>query len=135
MTHPPKQFECHSLQNTTINQLFFAKPSYMVAFYLRKKKTQLFLTQLLNIFHPLNDLKSLLLTKFLTESIRLFRNTLNILFIIIPCLFLFLLLLFCSFYSFFMLPSILFFHLFPGTLRILVPAAGDICLVCLLCLF
>ena len=73
----------------------YHKLSYMATHYLIKKKTHSFVTQQLNIFYPCKNSKSLLFSKFPSESLNLSSNFLNC--FIIFTSYLILLYLFCNF--------------------------------------
>ena len=55
------------LTNSPLSKLYYMATNYLI----KKKKTHLFLTQLLNLFYPLKDLKSHLLSKFSLQSLTL----------------------------------------------------------------
>lgn len=83
-------------------------------------KNHLFLTQPLNIFHPMKDSKSLSFSKSLSP----FRNFTDILFIFTSHLFS------SNLYTTLLLSIPFFFSLFPGTPRILIPGGYDFLVYC-----
>ena len=94
-------FKLLELTNYSLSQTLLY--GYMATHYLIKKKKHSFLTQLLNIFYPLKDSKSLLFSKLSLESINPSRN-------FFKCFITFSILLSISFFD-------VFFKFIPGTLE------------------
>ena len=96
MIHSPEHLEFQ----IGFKLLELTKPS-LATHYLIKKKTHSFLTQQLNAFYPLKDLRSILFCKFPSESLNLSRSFLK-------CFIIF---------TYYLILYLFYFYLFPGILE------------------